>query len=194
MKLSVLTDFDLKSFPDDCFEILNNLEQIISAISVSKRKGAGAKIHKTAVLEGSVYVGPGAIIKPHAYIRGPVYIGANCVVGHCTEIKNSVLLDGAKAPHFNYVGDSILCKDVNLGAGTKIANVRLDGEEIRICHPHLYVADKDGSPTLTNSGRVKLGALIGDGVKTGCNAVLSPGTILTQGTLIPPCTHVKFTK
>ena len=88
------------------------------------------------------------------------------MVGHATEVKHSLLLPGAKAPHFNYVGDSILGRGVNLGAGCKLSNLRNDGREIRI---HNLGVD---------TGLRKFGAILGEGVQIGCNAVCSPGTVL----------------
>lgn len=102
-----------------------------------------------------------------AYIRGNVLIGEHCVVGHATEIKSSVLLGDSKAGHFAYIGDSILGR-VNLGAGTKLANLKITGSPIVIT-----VAGKE-----YHTGLKKFGAILGDGVETGCNSVTAPGTIL----------------
>jgi UDP-N-acetylglucosamine diphosphorylase / glucose-1-phosphate thymidylyltransferase / UDP-N-acetylgalactosamine diphosphorylase / glucosamine-1-phosphate N-acetyltransferase / galactosamine-1-phosphate N-acetyltransferase len=137
---------------------------------------AGARIHPTAVIEGPVFIGHDAEIRPGAYIRGGVWIGDRCVVGTNTEIKRSILFSHAKAPHLNYVGDSILGSDVNLGAGTILSNFRHDGGGIRI------PADSHRLDT----GRRKLGAILGDGVLTGCNCVLHPGTVVGRGTQIYP--------
>jgi bifunctional N-acetylglucosamine-1-phosphate-uridyltransferase/glucosamine-1-phosphate-acetyltransferase GlmU-like protein len=98
------------------------------------------------------------------------------VVGASTEIKRSILLDGAKAPHLAYVGDSILGAGVNLGAGTVLSNFRQDGLEISIPLGESRIA----------SGRRKLGGILGDGVKTGCNAVLHPGVILGRDSEVYP--------
>ena len=92
----------------------------------------GARIHPTAVIEGPVYIGRDVEIRPGAYLRGGVWIGDRCIVGANTEIKRAILLPHAKAPHLNYVGDSILGADVNLGAGTILSNFRHDGGQIRI--------------------------------------------------------------
>src|SRR4029077_14326594 len=113
-----------------------------------------------------------------AYLRGGVWIGDRCVVGTNTEVKRAVLLPHAKAPHLNYVGDSILGAEVNLGAGTILSNFRHDGGAIRI------PAFPKG-PRL-DPGRRKLGAILGDGVLTGCNCVLHPGSIVGSGTRIYP--------
>jgi NDP-sugar pyrophosphorylase family protein len=136
----------------------------------------GTRIHPGAVIEGPVFIGRDVEIRPGAYIRGGVWIGDRCVVGANTEIKRAILLPHAKAPHLNYVGDSILGRDVNLGAGTILSNFRHDGREVRIA--------ADGHPIA--SGRRKLGALLGDGVQTGCNCVLHPGVVVGLGTQIYP--------
>lgn len=136
----------------------------------------GARIHPTAVIEGPIYIGRDVEIRPGAYLRGGIWIGDRCVVGANTEIKRAILLPHAKAPHLNYVGDSILGADVNLGAGTVLSNFRHDGGRIRI--------PRDGDRI--DTGRRKLGAILGDGVLTGCNSVLHPGTVVGQGTQIYP--------
>ena len=160
--------------------------------------GISGHVHPGAVIEGDVQVGPGSVIEPGAYIQGPCLIGANvqvrhgayirghvligdgAVVGHATEVKGSVFLPGARAGHFAYVGDSILGRDVNLGAGTKLANLRLTGETVRVRAAGRAV------PT----GLRKLGAILGDGVQTGCNSVTNPGTLLGPRSLVYPCVAV----
>jgi len=147
-----------------------------------------ASVHPTAIVEGWVRLGPGARVGPFAWIQGPAWIGANaeighaaivrggCViadgakVGHASEVKHALLLPGAKAPHFNYVGDSVLGSGTNLGAGVKIANLKNDGSEVLSA----------GQPT----GRRKFGAALGDDVHVGCNAVLAPGTIVGARTAV----------
>ncbi len=134
--------------------------------------GEGTRIHPTAVIEGPAIIGRDVDIRPGAYIRGGVWIGDKCVVGTNTEIKRGILLPGAKAPHLNYVGDSILGADVNLGAGTILSNFRHDKAEIRVGE--------------VGTGRRKLGAILGDGVLTGCNSVLHPGAVVGRETQIYP--------
>lgn len=138
--------------------------------------GKGTRIHPTAVIEGPVRIGEDVDIRPGAYVRGGVWIGDGCVVGANTELKRAILLDGAKAPHLSYVGDSILGRDVNLGAGTVLSNFRHDGGEI-------VVPVGEGR---LRTGRRKLGAILGDEVMTGCNCVLHPGSIVGRGTQIYP--------
>lgn len=136
----------------------------------------GTRIHPSVVIEGPVFIGHDAEIRPGAYIRGGCWIGDHCVVGANTELKRAILLPHAKAPHLNYVGDSILGAGVNLGAGTVLSNFRHDGEKIHI---------PAGGARL-DTGRRKLGAILGDGVLTGCNCVLHPGCIVGRGTQIYP--------
>ena len=138
--------------------------------------GRGTRLFPGAVIEGPVRIGADCEIRPGAYIRGGCWLGDGCVVGASTELKRAILLDGAKAPHLNYVGDSILGAGVNLGAGTVLSNFRHDGREILIPLPDGRLA----------TGRRKLGAILGDGVLTGCNAVLHPGAVVGRETQIYP--------
>ena len=102
------------------------------------------------------------------------------MVGHVTEVKHSIFLDGAKAGHFAYVGDSILGNQVNLGAGTKLANLRFIKGDVPVAIP--------GSTVKT--GLRKLGAILGDYVQTGCNTVTNPGTIMGRKSMVTPNTTV----
>jgi len=109
-------------------------------------------------------------------VRGDCLIGNSCVVGHTTEIKGSIMLDGAKAGHFAYIGDSILGKDVNLGAGTKLANLKMIPGSIMIKKDRKHY----------NTNRRKLGAIMGDLTETGCNSVTSPGTLIGPRSVVYP--------
>jgi NDP-sugar pyrophosphorylase family protein len=141
----------------------------------------GAIVEPTAMIQGPCVIGPGAEIRHGAYIRGHAWIGADAVVGHTTEVKGSVFFDGAKAGHFAYVGDALLGRNVNLGAGTKLANLKLKGDEVKFKHPN--------TNALITSGLRKFSAIMGDNAQTGCNSVLSPGTILMPDTAVLPCVH-----
>ncbi len=136
-----------------------------------------AKIGECVRIEGPCFIGANAEIRHSAYLRKGSWICDGALVGHSTEVKNSILLPGSKAPHFNYVGDSIIGIDVNLGAGVKLANVRNDRGEVKI---NL----KNGSRVGT--GLRKLGALIGDGSQLGCNVVTNPGSIISPFSMVPP--------
>lgn len=139
----------------------------------------GAKVEPTAYIQGPTYIGPGAEVRHGAYVRGNVYVGPKAVVGHASEVKGSVLFDGAKAAHFAYVGDAILGRDVNLGAGTKLANLKIRRSEVFIKAP------KSGENI--GSGLSKFSAIMGDGSGTGCNSVLNPGTLLLPGAAVLAC-------
>ena len=130
----------------------------------------GAEVGPCAYLTGPVYLARGAKVGHGAYLRGPVILGPNAYVMHASEVKRSILLGGAKAPHFNYVGDSVVGHGVNLGAGVKLANFKTMGTEISVA----------GVAT----GLRKFGAALGDGVSIGCNAVLSPGTVVGPRSII----------
>src|SRR5690606_26397504 len=130
--------------------------------------GPGVVIEPGAFVQGPTILGEGTVVRHGAYVRGSCVIGKGCVIGHATELKRVIMLDGAQAPHFNYVGDSILGRRVNLGAGTRLSNFKNDGSVITV-----KVGDERVS-----TGMRKLGAIVGDDVKTGCNSVLSPGTLI----------------
>ncbi len=137
--------------------------------------GKSVVIEPTALVKGPAIIGDGTEVRHGAYIRGDVLIGADCVVGHATEIKASVMLGNSKAGHFAYIGDSILGR-VNLGAGTRLANLKMIEGPV--------VVTVDGYPHKT--GLRKFGAILGDGVETGCNSVTNPGTLLGREVLVYP--------
>ncbi len=143
--------------------------------------GPGSLIEEGAVVKGPVLLGPCCEVRQGAYVRGNVICGEGCVIGHASEVKGAVFLNNAKAPHFAYVGDSVLGNNVNLGAGTKISNLKITGDEI-VC---IY----DSRPVKT--GLRKFGALVGDNVETGCNCVLNPGTLFERGCMVYPCVSVR---
>ena len=136
-----------------------------------------ASIGEFVRIEGPCYIGANAEIRHAALLRKGSWICEGSVVGHASEVKNSILLPNSKAPHFNYVGDSILGLDVNLGAGTKLSNVRNDRGPVPISNENGERFD---------SGLRKLGAIIGDGSQLGCNVVTNPGCIISPGKMINP--------
>ena len=143
--------------------------------------GAGVLVEPGALIKSPVILGDCTEVRQGAYLRGSCLTGTGCVLGHTTEVKNTILLDRAKAGHFAYLGDSILGNDVNLGAGTKLANLRFTEGTIPIKTP-------DGP---VDTGLRKLGAILGDQVQTGCNAVTSPGTLLGRRSMVLPNTTVR---
>jgi len=136
--------------------------------------GEGTKVEAGAYIVGPCIIGKNCEIRRGAYIRGNFICGDNCVVG--SEVKGSIFLNKAKAPHFNYVGDSILGNRVNLGAGTMTANLRFDNRTVRVHHDGRYVDTK----------LKKLGAVCGDLSQSGCNSVMNPGTFLGKGAMVGP--------
>ncbi|MCY4526011.1 MAG: hypothetical protein OXB89_05330, partial [Anaerolineaceae bacterium] len=161
----------------------------------------GAQVAATAVIGlESVHIGPGTVVGPGAYIEGPAIIGADCeirhgallrantilgdgaIVGHASETKNALLLEQAAAPHFAYVGDSILGQRVNLGAGTKLSNVGITSRAQPDAPRRHILLHCDG--VTLDSGLTKLGAILGDDVETGCNCVTNPGVLIGPRSLV----------
>lgn len=137
--------------------------------------GKGNVIEAGALIKGPTIIGNNNEIRQASYIRGNVIIDNKCVVGHATEMKTAVIFNGGKAPHFAYVGDSILGK-VNLGAGTRLANLKMFRSEV--------ILTIEGKKY--NTGLHKFGAIMADGVETGCNSVTAPGTLLSKNVLLYP--------
>ncbi len=140
--------------------------------------GRGVKVEPGAYIASPAIIGDQTEVRQGAYLRGYCLIGKKCVVGHVTEVKHTIFMDDAKAGHFAYLGDSILGRDVNLGAGTKLANLRFTAGNVQ-------VKTSEGP---IDSGLRKFGALLSDGVQTGCNSVTNPGTILGKKSILLPNT------
>jgi len=143
--------------------------------------GEGSIVESGAYIQGPCLIGKHCVIRHGAYIRGNVLIGNHCVIGHGSEVKQAIFLNRVHAAHFAYVGDSILGNDVNLGAGVKCANVKLDQTPI-----HLQV---QGECMFTEMR--KLGAILGDRSQIGCNTVTNPGTLMGQEVHCHPCLNIK---
>jgi NDP-sugar pyrophosphorylase family protein len=141
--------------------------------------GEGTVIEDGAAIKGPAIIGRNCEIRHNAYIREHVVIGDNCVVGNATEIKHSILFNHAVAPHFNYVGDSILGHKAHLGAGVVLSNVK--------SLPGNVTIEMDGKPF--DTGLRKFGAMLADGAEIGCNSVLNPGSIIGRGSVIYPLTN-----
>ncbi len=135
-----------------------------------------AVVREGAYVKGPVFIGENASIGPNCYIRPATYIGKGCKVGSAVEVKNSIIMEGTQVPHHNYVGDSVIGKNCNFGSGTKVANLRLDEKNIDVIHREEGI----------DSGRRKLGVIMGDEVKTGINSMIDPGTIIWQKCFIGP--------
>lgn len=143
--------------------------------------GKGSQVEPGAYIEGPCALGEDNIVRHGAYVRPYVLTGDRCVIGHSTEVKHSIFLNGAQAPHFNYVGDSILGNGVNLGAGVICANFRLDHKEILI----------EIEEFRFKTGLRKLGAILGDGSQLGCNSVINPGALLRKKTFSRACSSIQ---
>lgn len=138
--------------------------------------GARTRVLPGAYIEGPVCIGEDCWIGPNCYIRPASAIGNRCKVGQGVELKNSILMDGAKVPHLSYIGDSVIGAEANLGCGTVTANYRHDGAN------HKSVINGE----LVDTGRRKLGAIVGDKVHTGINTAIYPGRKLWPGTMTRP--------
>ena len=156
------------------FEIIGEVEKG-AVLRGSVHVASGARVRSGVYIEGPVYIDSGADVGPNCYIRSGTYLGRNTRVGNACEVKNSIFYHGTHAGHLSYVGDSILGVKCNLGAGTKTANLRHDGADIKVTVKGERIS----------SARRKLGVIMGDGVKTGINVSLLPGLKLSTGTMIP---------
>ena len=138
--------------------------------------GEGTVVRSGAYIVGPVIIGQDCDIGPNCYIRPHTAIGDRCHIGNAVEVKNSIIMNDSKIPHLNYVGDSVIGEGCNLGAGTKVANLRFDKQEIT-------VADR-------STKRRKLGAIIGDNVETGINVSINAGSVIGNNTWIGPAATV----
>lgn len=140
-----------------------------------------AHVFPSAYLNGPLIIGKDAEVRHCAFIRGSALIGEGAVVGNSTELKNVILFDKVQVPHYNYVGDSILGYKAHMGAGSITSNVKSD-KKLVVIHA------SDGG---IETGRKKIGALIGDNVEIGCGSVLNPGTIIGRGASVYPLSSVR---
>jgi bifunctional N-acetylglucosamine-1-phosphate-uridyltransferase/glucosamine-1-phosphate-acetyltransferase GlmU-like protein len=157
----------------------------VEYITIDETKGPvhvedGATIEPHVHLIGPCLIESTATVRAHAYVRENTWMMQGSLLGHSSESKHALFLPGAKAPHFNYVGDSVLGSNVNLGAGVKLSNLRNDGATVAI-----WIDDERRS-----TGIRKFGAIIGDGAQLGCNTVTNPGTVLGQQCMAHPNTTV----
>jgi UDP-N-acetylglucosamine diphosphorylase/glucosamine-1-phosphate N-acetyltransferase len=140
---------------------VENGAQLIGPVSVAET----ARIRSGAYIEGPVFVGEESDIGPNCFIRAYTSIGERVRIGNACEIKNSLVMDGVHIGHLSYIGDSVVGEGCNLGAGTVTANLRLDDGNVKMLVKDVAV----------DSGRRKLGVVLGDGVKSGINALFMPG-------------------
>ncbi|MCW4051485.1 MAG: sugar phosphate nucleotidyltransferase [Candidatus Bathyarchaeota archaeon] len=135
-----------------------------------------ARVRSGAYIEGPVVIGEGSDIGPNCYIRASTCLGKNVHIGNACEIKNSVIMDGTHAAHLSYIGDSIIGKNCNIGAGTITANLRFDKTNIEVTVKGERM----------DSGLRKLGVIIGDNVQIGINVNIHPGVIVGSESWIAP--------
>ena len=140
-----------------------------------------ATVFATAYIGGPCIIGHKTEVRQCAFIRGSALVGDNCVVGNSTELKNVILFDNVQVPHYNYVGDSILGFKSHMGAGSITSNVKSD---------KLNVVIKNEGENI-ETGRKKIGAMLGDRVEVGCNSVLNPGTVIGRDSNVYPVSCVR---
>lgn len=138
---------------------------------------AGVILEPGAMIKGGAIIGGETEVRQGAYVRGDVIVGAHCTVGHTTEVKNAIFMNHSEAGHFAYVGDSVLGSYVNLGAGTKCANLQLRRatEKLHQSFPHIHMT-LDGERF--DTGTAKFGVIFGDHGEAGCNSVTAPAVLL----------------
>ena len=140
-----------------------------------------AKVYPTAYLGAPCIIGHKTEVRPGAFIRGNALVGNNCVVGNSTELKNVILFDNVQVPHYNYVGDSVLGYKSHMGAGSITSNVKSDKLPV--------VIHNEGEEIET--GRKKVGAMLGDFAEIGCGSVLNPGTVIGRDSQVYPLSSVR---
>lgn len=160
--------------------------EVMAGAHISDRPvyiGPGARIEPGAYVLGPAYIGPGAVVRHGAFVRENVVLLPGAILGHASESKNSLFLPHAHAPHFNYIGDSVLGQHSNLGAGTKLSNLPVVSERDPVTgrRPTIKITIGDRA---YDTGLAKLGAILGDNVQTGCNAVLNPGCLVGRNSLV----------
>jgi len=143
--------------------------------------GKNVKIKPGAYIEKPVAIGDNSVIGPNCYVRNFSSIGKNCKVGNAVEVKNCIIMDNSFVSHLSYVGDSVIGRNCNIAAGTIFGNLRLDEKPIGM----------KVNGQMMNSGKRKLGSIVGDNVKFGVNCTIMPGKKIWPNIHIPPCTIIK---
>lgn len=174
------------------WEALSGIKEMILELGKTlgsdyQEREEGVWVHKTAKVFPSAYLGAPCIIgsatevRHCAFIRGSALVGADCVVGNSVELKNVILFDHVQTPHYNYVGDSILGYYSHMGAGSITSNVKSD-KKLVVVH---------GQGENMETGIKKFGAMLGDHVEVGCNAVCNPGTVIGRNSNVYPTSCVR---
>lgn len=177
--MNIIKKPDFANYFEEPLEAFEKAKEFLDDVGKNYIDGS-AKILEYTVIESPCYIGENAVIGPLAHIRPYSFIGDDCAVGTFSVVKASVILEGTHIPHLNYVGDSIIGRNCNLGAGTKTANLRFDEKDVKINYHGKRI----------DSGRKKLGAIIGDNVKIGINASIMPGVKIGSGCRIGPAVLV----
>ena len=182
--------FKDKTYP---WEVLDEIKEFIYKLGATLPEDEydnpeeGVWIAKDAKVFASAYIGApciidkGAEVRQCAFIRGSAIVGKNAVVGNSTELKNVILFDNVQVPHYNYVGDSVLGYKAHMGAGSVTSNVKSDKTPVVIKEPGNHI----------ETGRKKVGAMLGNFVEVGCNSVLNPGTVIGCNSNIYPTSCVR---
>jgi bifunctional UDP-N-acetylglucosamine pyrophosphorylase/glucosamine-1-phosphate N-acetyltransferase len=160
-------------------KIDGNVEGVVEKNVTLKGKvsvGKNSIVMGGSYIEGPVAIGDNCKIGPNCYIRPNTAIGNNCHIGNACEVKNSIVMNNSNVPHQNYVGDSVIGQNCNLGAGTKIANLRFDKKNITVVLNGKEIDTK----------RKKLGVIMGDDVQTGINSMADVGSIIGNNVFIGP--------
>jgi len=182
--------FDGKTYP---WEVLADIGDYIKALGATLPESEfdhpaedvwiakDATVFPSAYVHGPCIIDHGAEVRQCAFIRGNALVGQNAVVGNSCELKNAILFDNVQVPHFNYVGDSVLGYKSHMGAGSVTSNVKSD---------KTLVVIKNGEEKV-ETGRKKVGAMLGDFVEVGCNSVLNPGTVIGRNSRVYPTSCVR---
>lgn len=188
-KLDLFSVFDGVKYPWDALaklkafliEYSGQLPEDYERIGEFVWVGKGTFIEKSAVIKGPAIIGRDCEIRHSAYLRENVLIGNNVVVGNSTEIKNSIFFNNAQAPHFNYVGDSILGYKAHIGAGVILSNLKSTSGTVKVKYNNESI----------ETGLRKFGAILGDNTEVGCNSVLNPGTVIGKNSIVYPLSSVR---
>ena len=182
--------FEGRTYP---WEVLADISDFITVLGSTlpeeeyEKRGESVWIARDAEVFPSAYIGSpciidhGAQVRHCAFIRASAIVGKNAVVGNSTELKNVVLFDNVQTPHYNYVGDSVLGYKAHMGAGAVTSNVKSD-------KTHVVIKSAEKS---IETGRKKVGAMLGDFVEVGCNSVLNPGTVIGRHSNVYPVSCVR---
>lgn len=156
---------------------LDDYDKVGDDVWISKT----ARVAKSAFIAGPTIIGHNSEVRHCAYIRGKVLVGESCVVGNSTELKNVVLFNCVQVPHYNYVGDSVLGYKSHMGAGSITSNVKGDKSLVSV----------RTSESSIETGLKKFGAILGDHVEVGCNAVMNPGSVIGRNANVYPLSMVR---